>query len=98
MFFERDRHFAPLESEPTTDIGFDEIDHRERMDIVREIIARKLTAREQQILSLVYVSGFNFPEVGERLGVTRSAISATHAKALRKIKFEVARDERLLRV
>lgn len=82
--------------EPSEEADFNSIDVREKMTIVSEIIEAKLTEQEQMILSLVYTSGFNFPEIGKLLSVTRSAVQLSHAKALKKIRGELSRQKKLL--
>ncbi len=64
---------------------------RERMGDVQFAIKRKLSEQEQMILTLVYTAGFNFQEVGNLLGVTRSAVQSTNAEALIKVRKEMSR-------
>jgi RNA polymerase sigma factor (sigma-70 family) len=83
-------------SEPSEEPDFASIDIAERMIIVRDIIENQLSEQEAMILDLVYTSGYNFPEIGRFLGVTRSAVQLMHKKALQKIRDELTRSKRLL--
>lgn len=83
------------DGEPTTDPEFDAIQLRERLAFVKAAMEKKLSAQERMVIDLVYNQSFNFQEVGDLLGVTRSAIQSMHAESLKKIRQELTR-KRLL--
>jgi RNA polymerase sigma factor (sigma-70 family) len=94
-----DAYDAPrfdLSTDPSIDADFKGIEIRERMIAVSAIMEDKLTDQEQMIISLVYTSGFNFQEVGDLLGITRSAAQLSHAKSIKKIRAELGRTKQLL--
>lgn len=76
--------------------AFGEIHTREQWAMVRPIMERVCTAREQAILNLAYFSGRNFQEIAKKLDLTRSAIQRTHRVALRKIRVALLDQKRLL--
>jgi DNA-directed RNA polymerase specialized sigma subunit len=47
------------------------------------------------VLTLTYVAGLNFQEIGGLLGVTRSAIQRTHWRAVKKLRNELGRRKQL---
>lgn len=59
---------------------------RDRWALVKPVIDQKCSEQERMILTLSYVSGFNFQEIGDLLGVTRSAIQRTNWRAIKKIR------------
>jgi RNA polymerase sigma factor (sigma-70 family) len=77
--------------EPTVDPEFAIIDIRERMGLITEIMSAKLSEQEKMIMNLVYKSGFNFQQVGNLLGITRSAAQANHSEILKKVRRELTR-------
>lgn len=80
------KNYGHSEMEPNSDPEFSLIHFRERMEILRIEIAKKLSAQEQMLLTLVYTNGFNFQEVGTLLGITRSAVQAMNAEAIKKLR------------
>lgn len=68
---------------------------RDRWELVKPVIAQKCSEQEQMVLTLTYVSGLNFQEVGDLLGVTRSAVQRTHWRAVKKLRTELGRRKQL---
>lgn len=65
---------------------FSSIFTRERWAIVSKVIEKVCTEQERMVLELTYITGYNFRETADRLGVTRSAVQILHATTLRKIR------------
>jgi RNA polymerase sigma factor (sigma-70 family) len=81
-------------NEPSQEAEFALIDLREKWELVKPLMS-KLSKREQMVLQLFYEGGFNFRQIGDMLGVTRSATQGTHTRALRKIRNALMRQRRL---
>lgn len=73
---------------------FDTIHRRELWSQVEPSIAL-LSDRQKMVLRLSYQSGFNFQEIGNLLGISRSAVQTVHAKALDTIRGDLTRRGRL---
>jgi RNA polymerase sigma factor (sigma-70 family) len=86
---------AMAEEEPTTEADFQSIFARDDWKMIAEVIKRKCNAQEKMVLDLSYQKHLNFQEIGQLLGVSRSAIQAAHARAIRKIRNELNRLGRL---
>lgn len=48
-------------------------------------IEQDLTPRQRQMLSLYYFKGYNMTKIGEELGVNKSTVSRTIARAQRRL-------------
>jgi RNA polymerase sigma factor (sigma-70 family) len=68
---------------------------RDRWELVKPIVEQKCSEQEKMVLTLNYVSGLNFQEIGDLLGVTRSAIQRTHWRAVKKLRNELTRKKQL---
>ncbi len=68
--------------------------HRDEFESLAPII-KKLNEKERTILKLRYWSGFNFREIGELFGTTRSDAEASCRRALKKIRCELYRTKTL---
>jgi RNA polymerase sigma factor (sigma-70 family) len=66
--------------------------------VIRDGLKHLLSDQQWMILDLVYFNHMNFPEIGKRLGLTRSAIHAAHRKALKKLRDGLAANPQLLYV
>ncbi len=66
--------------------------------VIREALKHLLSDQQWMILDLVYYNHMNFPEIGKRLGLTRSAIHAAHRKAIKKLRDGLAANPQLLYV
>jgi RNA polymerase sigma factor (sigma-70 family) len=82
--------------EPRFEFDFNSVNIRERMAEIYPIMESKLNEQEQMIINLVHKDGFNFPEIGKLLDITRSAVQRAYSKAVKKIKTEIERRKRLL--
>jgi RNA polymerase sigma factor (sigma-70 family) len=69
---------------------------RDQWAEIEKLVAPKLNDRQRMILSLVYQSGLNFPQIAKRLDVTRSLIHAIHRDTLIQIRNIISDDGRLL--
>lgn len=67
---------------------FGVIQNNESRNRIWATIKSKLNPRQQMMVILVYLCGFNMQDAGRLLGISRSAVQATHAAAL-----EILRDE-----
>lgn len=83
--------------EESTDADLQPVFTKDRWEQVRPVIDQACNEREKMIITLAYQSGFNFQEIGKLLGVSRSAIQAAHAGAIRKIRCALGAKEGLLR-
>lgn len=95
---------GPLDSAPPTalepahvDADFDSINIREQLALIRPLMESKLSEQERMVLDLSYTGGFNFEIIGKMLtpAVSRSAVQQTHARAIRKLRNELARQKKL---
>lgn len=75
---------------------FDLIFTRDRWSVVEPILKTHCSEQEQMVLTLTYISGFNFQETGNLLGISRSAVHRTHVRAIKKIREELGSKTRLL--
>ena len=57
--------------------GPDELDERrdEMLELLRELVATKLTARQREIVELSFLDGLSQAEVAARLGITQQVVS-----------------------
>jgi len=68
-------------------------------DFVAEIkkrLRRVISEQQWMILDLTYQGGLSFPQIGTLLGLTRSAIHASHGHAMKKLRAAIKADKRLL--
>jgi RNA polymerase sigma factor (sigma-70 family) len=70
----------------------------DQWNVIREGLKDLLSDQQWMILDLVYKSDMNFPEIGKKLGLTRSAIHAAHRKAIKKLRDGLQANPRLLYV
>jgi RNA polymerase sigma factor (sigma-70 family) len=84
----------PLAEENAIDPEFGRIDINEKWELVKPLLT-KLSEAERRVLELHYNGGMNFQEIGELLGVTRSATQGTHKRALRKVRNSLLRNRKL---
>jgi RNA polymerase sigma factor (sigma-70 family) len=75
---------------------FDSVHFRERWALVSPIIEDKCSDLEKTVLTLLYTGGFNFPEIGGMLDISRQAVQAIQSRALKKVRNELLRRKRLL--
>lgn len=68
---------------------------KERWDIIRPIIQKCLTAKEQAILELMFVSGFNGVETAKLIGVSYQFVYKSQKRAVKKIRAELERQRKL---
>jgi RNA polymerase sigma factor (sigma-70 family) len=68
-------------------------DHWEQ---IRKRLHSSLSEQQWMILDLTYKGDLNFPQIGKLLGLTRSAIHASHKKAILKLRAAIQEDKRLL--
>lgn len=86
---------TPVPNGQIIEPDMDSIFTRDRWELVRPVIAQKCSEQERMVLTLTYVSGFNFQEIGDLMGVTRSAIQRTHWRAVKKLRTELGRRKQL---
>jgi RNA polymerase sigma factor (sigma-70 family) len=69
---------------------------RDEWAVIRKRYARSLSEQQWMVLSLLYLSGFNLLKVGKLLGLSKARIHAIHWKAIKKLRFLLASNPRLL--
>lgn len=81
----------------SVDPDFASIELRERLDLLKPIMEKKLSEQERMVLDLTYTGGYNFEQIGTMLSpkVSRSAVQQTHARAILKLRNELARQKKL---
>lgn len=72
----------------TTDFDFESIHRVECWQQVHRAIKELLNPRQRMMLRLIYFCGFNMQDIGRMLGISRSAVQATHAAALEILRVE----------
>jgi RNA polymerase sigma factor (sigma-70 family) len=70
----------------------------DQWNVIREGLKDLLSDQQWMILDLVYKSDMNFPKIGKKLGLTRSAIHAAHRNAIKKLRDGLQANPRLLYV
>jgi len=63
---------------------------------IRKRMASLLTDQQWMILDLTYKGDLTFPQIGKLLGLTRSAIHASHRNSIKKLRAAICADGRLL--
>ncbi|SES10480.1 sigma-70 family RNA polymerase sigma factor [Psychrobacillus sp. OK032] len=81
-----------LERSYSDSIGFSEdiIDHIASHKLFNCL--RKLTDRQKEILSLVYVKQMTDKEIAQYLGITQQAVSKTRKNIIKKVRKEITHD------
>lgn len=79
----------------TTDFDFDNIHYKECWKKVQAGMETLLSPRQRMTIRLVYECGFNMQEIGRLLGISRSAVQATHASALEILRGAFAQNREL---
>ena len=69
---------------------------RDHWDQIRKRMSSLLTRQQWMILDLTYKGNLTFPEIGKLLGLTRSAIHASHRNSVKKLRAAILADGRLL--
>jgi RNA polymerase sigma factor (sigma-70 family) len=78
------------------DFDFEGVDIRELWVPLTRVVQEKLNPRQRMVLRLIYDLGFNMQEIGDMLGVSRSAVQMTLAAALRILRRELGHNRELL--
>lgn len=78
------------------ELDFQAIETREE-DLPLRRCLKRLSPYERQVLRLHYFEGLTFQEIGTRMKVGRSAVQATHAKAVLKMRRFLIRKHRTKR-
>lgn len=76
------KKLAPDSEDP----DFPGIHSREVWHMIEPVLKSRLSARERRVLEMKYNRGMNFREIGDALGVSRSATQATHSAAIEKLR------------
>jgi DNA-directed RNA polymerase specialized sigma subunit len=79
-------------TEPATE----QIIARDQWQVVRKRYDKSLSEQQWMVLSLIYLSGFNLPQVGKLLNLSKARIHAVHWKAIKKLRVLLGRNPRLL--
>lgn len=69
---------------------------RDQWRVIRKRYDKSLSEQQWMVLSLVYLSGFNLPQVGKLLNLSKARIHAVHWKAIKKLRVLLGRNPRLL--
>jgi RNA polymerase sigma factor (sigma-70 family) len=75
---------------------FQAVHTAERWAFVAPILEAKCSELEKTVINLLYTGGFNYPEVGKMLDISRQAVQAVQSRALKKVRNELLRRKRLL--
>ena len=79
-------------TEPETE----QIIARDQWAVIRARYDKSLSEQQWMILSLIYQSGFNLPQVGHLLHLSKARIHAVHWKAIKKLRILLSRNPQLL--
>lgn len=79
--------------EPHTNPETDSLEQKESIALIRATMARILNEQEMMIMDLVHKAGFNFQEIARLLGISRSAVQATYSHTLKKVRFELLKND-----
>jgi RNA polymerase sigma factor (sigma-70 family) len=96
---ENDEQKGSLRERVTGEVSYpetDEVCSRDQWAQIEKLVGPRLNDRQRMVLTLVYKSGLNFPEIGKLLGVTRSLIHSIHRDTVKLIRSLIAADGRLL--
>jgi RNA polymerase sigma factor (sigma-70 family) len=74
----------------------DQILARDEWAVIRKRYDKSLSEQQWMILSLIYLSGFNLPQVGKLLNLSKARIHAVHWKAIKKLRVLLSRNPQLL--
>jgi RNA polymerase sigma factor (sigma-70 family) len=80
----------------TVDFDFTGVDIHELWVPLMRVMQEKLNPRQRMVMRLIYDLGFNMQEIGDMLGVSRSAVQMTLAAALRILRRELGHNRELL--
>ena len=69
---------------------------RDHWEVIKKKFDKVISKQQWMILDLAYMGGLNFPQIGKLLGLTRSAIHASHRNAIKKLRGAIRLDRRLL--
>lgn len=83
----------PKVLEPHTDPETNSLEQKESIALIRATMARILNEQEMMIMDLVHKAGFNFQEIARLLGISRSAVQATYSHTLKKVRFELLKND-----
>jgi RNA polymerase sigma factor (sigma-70 family) len=83
------------ETEEHADPEFALMHLRERLEAVRPAMKSVLSDHERLVIELTYFGHYNFEEIGEKLGVSRSAVQNAHTRAMRKLRSTLSRKREL---
>lgn len=79
--------------EPHIDPETNSLEQKESIALIRATMARILNEQEMMIMDLVHKAGFNFQEIARLLGISRSAVQATYSHTLKKVRFELLKND-----
>ena len=69
---------------------------RDQWAVIRKRYNKSLPEQQWMVLSLIYLSGFNLPQVGKLLHLSKARIHAVHWKAIKKLRVLISQNPRLL--
>lgn len=87
--------YDPIGRHGVTEADEQGIITRDDWEHVQPLVEEFCSDQEKMVLTLAYVTGFNFQEIGRLFDVTRSAIQRTHWRAIKKLRIELARRKQL---
>lgn len=86
---------AKWEETDHADPEFELMHLHEQLEVLRPILKTELSDHERMIIELSYFGHYNFEQIGERLGVSRSAVQNGHTRAMRKIRTALLKQKEL---
>lgn len=81
--------FERIREEQTVDPEFEKIHVKERMELIKPIMEKKLTDVEKMVIDLYFNGDMTFQQIGDMLNVSRAWAQMVHFEGLKKIRCEL---------
>lgn len=96
---EEDDHEESLREVVTGEVEMPNVDAfmaKDHWEAIQKKFRKTISEQQWMILDLAYRGNLNFPQIGKLLGLTRSAIHASHRNAIKRLRGAIRLDQRLL--
>lgn len=87
--------FERIREESSVDPEFEKIHVKERMELIKPIMEKKLTDVEKMVIDLYFNGDMTFQQIGDMLNVSRAWAQMVHFEGLKKIRCELLRRKAL---